>query len=75
MTSPLHDPQIRLECLRLATKPGLSPGEAIAAARELLAWVAGAADNPQGPASNAPTAMLAPTSSDKPPKGAASRGK
>jgi hypothetical protein len=43
--SPQHDPKIRLECLHLAHRPGLSPDEVIANARTYLAWVAGA----QGP--------------------------
>jgi hypothetical protein len=37
----MQNSEIRLECLKLATKPGLSPKEIIATAREYLAWVGG----------------------------------
>ena len=40
--SAQQDPKIRLECLQLAHRPGLSPDEIIANARVYLAWVAGA---------------------------------
>ena len=37
----MQNSEIRLECLKLASKPGLSPKEIIATAREYLAWVGG----------------------------------
>lgn len=37
----MQNSEIRLECLKLAAKPGLSPKEIIATAREYLAWVGG----------------------------------
>lgn len=60
MSTALHDPQIRLECLKLATKPGLSPSEHIAAARAYLAWVAGIPDNSKEPGKVPKAATLAP---------------
>jgi hypothetical protein len=36
-----HDPEVRLECLKLAHRPDRSPSEVIAVAREYLAWVGG----------------------------------
>ena len=38
----MQNSEIRLECLKLAQRPGLSPSEVIATAREYLAWVGGA---------------------------------
>lgn len=40
----MHNSEIRLECLKLASRPGLSPLEIIAAARDYLAWVNGVPD-------------------------------
>jgi hypothetical protein len=40
----MHNSEIRLECLKLASRPGLSPHEIIAAARDFLAWVNGMPD-------------------------------
>lgn len=60
MATPLRDPQIRLECLRLATKPGLSPHEHIEAARVYLAWVLGTPDNLKEPGRVPKVATLAP---------------
>lgn len=40
----MQNSEIRLECLKLASRPGLSPGEVIAAARDYLAWVNGVPD-------------------------------
>jgi hypothetical protein len=40
----MHKPEIRLECLKLAHRPGLSPQEVISVAREYLAWVGGVVD-------------------------------
>lgn len=37
----MQNSEIRLECLKLANKPGLSPKEIISTAREYLAWVGG----------------------------------
>lgn len=49
--NPVQDPQLRLECLQLAHRPGLAPREVIEMAREYLAWVCGAQGptTPQGP--------------------------
>ena len=77
MSNPFHDAQVRLECLRLAYRPGLSPHEVIAAARDYLAWAAGASlpITPMGPADGAKEHKPAPAT-DKPSAfGAASRGK
>lgn len=51
MKNPMQDPQMRLECLQLAHRPGLAPSEVIAMAREYLAWVCGAQSpiTPAGP--------------------------
>lgn len=44
MATPLSNTtqalDLRLECLKLAHRPGLSPHEVISIAREYLAWVA-----------------------------------
>lgn len=45
LKNTMQDPQMRLECLQLAHRPGLAPREVIEMAREYLAWVCGA----QGP--------------------------
>lgn len=49
--NPMQNPQMRLECLQLAHRPGLAPSEVIAMAREYLAWVCGAQGSitPTGP--------------------------
>lgn len=39
MQTTTHASEIRLECLKLAHRPGLSPQEVIGIAREYLAWV------------------------------------
>lgn len=62
--------EIRLECLKLAQRPGLSPYEVIAAARDYLAWVNGVPDpitSPKKPDDSPKAGKLAPNkSSDKP---------
>jgi hypothetical protein len=73
MATPLQDPQIRLECLKLATKPNLAPHEAIAAAGDYLAWVAGVPDNSKEPGAGSTTATSAPALPDKPPKSGAAK--
>lgn len=57
-----HSAEIRLECLKLAHRPGLSPQEVIATAREYLAWVGGT-PNPTtltGPGDSSKESKLAP---------------
>jgi hypothetical protein len=39
----MQNSELRLECLKLAHRQGLSPSEVIATAREYLAWVGGVA--------------------------------
>jgi hypothetical protein len=66
----MQNSEIRLECLRLAHRPGLSPSEVIATAREYLAWVGGAPSTPitpAGPDDRSKVSKLAPRSRvDKP---------
>jgi len=45
----MHNAEIRLECLKLAHRAGLSPQEIIATAREFLAWVGGVPDPTTAP--------------------------
>lgn len=65
----MQDPQMRLECLQLAHRPGLAPSEIIENARVYLAWVCGAqgSTTPEGPS----VAKVAPGNRTSLPKSAA----
>lgn len=66
----MQSPELRLECLKLAHRPGLSPSEVISTAREYLAWVGGAPapiTPATGPDDSSKASKLAPRkSADKP---------
>jgi hypothetical protein len=65
----MQNPEIRLECLKLAHRSGLSPQEIIAMAREYLAWVGATIPiTPEkGPGDRSKVIKLAPNKlSDKP---------
>jgi|GEM_PF-2988002 hypothetical protein len=60
--------EIRLECLRLAHRPGLSPHEVIATAREYLGWVdgvAGPTTPARGPGDSSKVSKPAPSDPDR----------
>lgn len=71
--TPLHDPHLRLECLKLATRAGRDPEANIAEARRYLDFVAGSAPLPADKPPKDPQ-DAAPGTPDKPTKQSAPRG-
>lgn len=61
----MQESEIRLECLKLACRPGLDPNEIIATARVYLGWVSGTPTTPeQGPGKG--QRLLPPERQDRP---------
>jgi len=60
--------EIRLECLKLATRPGMSPSEIIQTARLYLEWVSGQIPTTPtlGPGDSPKVGKSGPVKADKP---------
>ena len=67
MENPFHNPEVRLECLRMAARPGLGPQEVIAVAREYLSWVAGPPQPTTTQVAGTKGNQTGPVQTDKPP--------
>lgn len=67
LENPFHNPEVRLECLRMAARPGLSPHEVVAVAREYLNWVAGVPQPTTSQGAGTKGAPTGPGQPDKPP--------